>query len=85
MEKIVRIKLKQELMSKVKGNISVHSVDDTLIIDIQSENENKFHYTINTLSAKISAGLSSKIIADIVVKKYKAFILSQHFYGKIYW
>ena len=84
MEKIVRIKLKQELMSKVKGNISVHSVDDTLIIDIQSETENKFHYTINSLSAKIYAGLSSKIIADIVVKKYKAFILSQHFYGKIY-
>lgn len=82
MERIFRMKLKKQLQERIKGDISVHIIDDTLIIDIQPVGCWTWHYTINNLAVQISTGLSSRIVADVIVKQYKKYILSEHFYSK---
>lgn len=82
MERIFRMKLKKQLQERIKGDISVHIIDDTLIIDIQPVGCWTWHYTIKNLAVQISTGLSSRIVADVIVKQYKKYILSEHFYSK---
>lgn len=82
MERIFTNALKKQLKQRIKGYLSVHIVDDTLIIDIQPVGCWTWHYTINNLAVQISAGLSSRIVADVIVKQYKKYILSKHFYSK---
>ena len=82
MEKIFRVKLKKQLQERIKGDISVHIIDDTLIIDIQPVCLRAWHYTINNIAVQMSTGLSSRIVADVIVKQYKKYILSQHFHTK---
>lgn len=82
MEKIFRVKLKKQLQERIKGCISVHILDDTLIIDINTVYLKAWHYTINNIAAQLSTCLSSRIVADVIVKQYKKYILSQHFYVK---
>ena len=57
-------------------------VDDTLIVDIQPVGCWTWHYNINNLAVQMSTGLSSRIVADVIVKQYKKYILSEHFYLK---
>lgn len=80
MEKIFRMKLKRQLQERIKGDISVHVIDDTLIIDINPLGLNPFHYIINNIAVQISIGLSSKIVSDVIVKQYKKYILNQYFH-----
>ena len=82
MERIFANALKKQLKQRIKCDLSVHIVDDTLIVDIQSVGCCTWHYTINNLDVQISTGLSSRIVADVIVKKYKKYILSNHFYSK---
>ena len=82
MERIFTNALKKQLRQRVKGHLSVHIINDTLIIDIQSIGCCNWHYTIDNLAVQMSAGLSSRIVADVIVKQYKKYILSQHFYTK---
>lgn len=82
MERIFRAKLKKQLLERIKGDVSVHVIDDILIIDINSLGLYQWHYTINNIAVQMSAGLSSRIVADVIVKQYKKYILSQHFYTK---
>ena len=82
MERIFRAKLKKQLRECIKGDISVHIIDDILIIDVNSLSLQPWHYTINNIAVQMSAGLSSRIVADVIVKQYKKYILSQHFYTK---
>ena len=79
MEKIFRMKLKRQLQERIKGDISVHVIDDTLIIDINPLGLNPFHYIINNIAVQMSIGLSSKIVSDVIVKQYKKYILNQYF------
>ena len=72
----------EQLKQRIKGDLSVHIVDDTLIVDIQPVGSWTWHYTINNLAVQVSTGLSSRIVADIIVKQYKRYILSEHFYSK---
>ena len=74
--------LKKQLKQRIKGDLSVHIVDDTLIIDIQPVGCWSWHYTINNLAVQMSTGLSSRIVADVIVKQYRKYILSKHFYLK---
>lgn len=69
---------KKQLKQRIKRDLSVHIVDDTLIVDIQPVGCYTWHYTINNLAVQISTGLSSRI-----VKQYKKYILSKQFYSKI--
>lgn len=82
MERIFTNALKKQLKRRIKGYLSVHAVDDTLIVDIQPAGCWTWHYTINNLAVQISTGLSSRIVADVIVKQYKKYILSEHFYTK---
>lgn len=81
MERIFTNALKKQLSQRIKGVLSVHIVDDTLIVDIEPFGCCPWHYTINNLSEQISTGLSSIIVAE-VVKQYKKYILSKHFYSR---
>lgn len=80
MEKIFRVKLKRQLQERIKGDVSVHIIDDTLIIDINPIGLNPWHYTISNIAAQISIGLSVKIVSDVIVKQYKKYILKQYFH-----
>lgn len=82
MERIFTNALKKQLKQRIKGYLSVHIVDDTLIIDIQPVGCWSWHYTINNLAVQMSTGLSSRIVADVIVKQYRKYILSKHFYLK---
>lgn len=79
MEKIFRVKLKRQLQERIKGNISVHIIDDILIIDINPLGLNPWHYTISNIAVQISIGLSVKIVSDVIVKQYRKYILNQYF------
>lgn len=79
MERIFTNALKKQLKQRIKGDLSVHIVDDTLIVDIQPVGCWTWHYTINNLAVKISTGLSSRIVADDIVKQYKKYIFNKHF------
>ena len=82
MERIFTNALKKQLRQRIKGDLSVNIVDDTLIIDIQPVGYRAWRYTINNLAVQILTGLSSRIVADVIVKQYKKYILSEHFYSK---
>lgn len=82
MERILINALKKQLRQCIKGDVYVHVKDDTLIINIQSVGCWSWHYIINNLAVQISTGLSSRIVADVIVKQYRNFILSKHFYSK---
>ena len=82
MERIFTNALKKQLKQLIKGYVYVHVKDDTLIVDIQSVGCWSWHYIINNLAVQMSTGLSSKIVADVIVKQYRNFILSKHFYSK---
>lgn len=79
MERIFTNALKKQLRQCIKGDLSVHIVDDTIIVEIQPVGCCTWHYTIKNLAAQISTGLSSRIVADIIVKQYKKYILNKHF------
>ena len=79
MERIFTNALKKQLRRRIKGDLSVHVVDDTLIVDIQPVGCWTWHYTINNLAVQMSTGLSSIIVANVIVKQYKKHILNQHF------
>lgn len=82
MESIFTNALKKQLKRCIKGVISVYVKDDVLIIDIQPADCCPWHYTINNLAVQISTGLSSRIVADVIVKQYKKYVISKHFYSK---
>lgn len=79
MERIFTNALKKQLKQRIKGDLSVHIVDDTLIVDIQPVGCLTWHCTINNLAVQISTGLSSRIVADVIVKQYKKYILNKYF------
>lgn len=80
MERILTNALKKQLRQRIKGNLYVHVKDDTLIVDIKTTDLCIWHYTINNLAVQLSTGLSSRIVADVITKQYKKYILSKHFY-----
>lgn len=82
MERIFTNVLKKQLKHRIKGDLSVHIVDDTLIVDIQAVGCRSWHYTINNLAVQASTDLSSRIVADVIVKQYKKYIISEHFHSK---
>lgn len=82
MEKIFSVKLKKQLQERIKGDISVHIIDDTLIIDINPFGLCPWFYTIKNIAEQMATGLSSRNVADVIVKQYKKHIISQHFYSK---
>ena len=79
MERIFTNALKKQLRQRIKGDLYLHVKDDTLIVDIKTADRIIWHYTINNLAVQLSTGLSSRIVADVIVKQYKKYILEQYF------
>lgn len=79
MERIFTNVLKKQLKQRIKGDLSVNIVDDTLIVYIKPVGCWTWHYTINNLAVQMSIGLSSRIVADVIVKQYKKYILNKYF------
>ena len=48
MERTFTNALKKQLKQRIKGDLSVHIVDDTLIVDIKTLGCYIWHYTIDT-------------------------------------
>lgn len=82
MERIFTNALKKQLRQRIKGDLSVHVIGDTLIVDIQPIGLWTWRYTMDILAVQMSTGLSNRIVADDIVKQYKKDILSKHFYSK---
>ena len=80
MERIFKNALKKQLSRRVKGIVTVHIVNNILIVDINSLDGCSYHYTINNIAVQLSVGLSSKIVADVIVKDYKKHILNHYFH-----
>lgn len=80
MEKIFTRALHEQLRKRVRGYITVHIVQDTLIVDIRKNDSTHWQYTINNLAVQLSVGLSSRIVADVIVKQYKTYILKTYFH-----
>ena len=81
-EIIFRQSLKNELKNRVKGEIYVHNVDDTLIVSILNHPLSEFRYTMNNLSYNIQYGLSSRVVADTIISTYKRYIYNKFFIKK---
>lgn len=82
-EIIFRQSLKNELKKRVKGEIYVHNVDDTLIVSITSHSLPEFRYTMNNLYYNIQYGLSSRVVADTIISTYKRYIYNKFFIKRI--
>lgn len=80
MEKVFAQALKVQLRKKIRGVISVHIVEDTLIIDIRRNCNTPWRYTLSNIAVQLSIGLSSRIVADVIVKAYKTHILNSYFH-----
>lgn len=80
MEKIFTRALHEQLRKKVRGYIKIHIIDDTLIVDIRKNEYTSWRYTITNLAVQLSVGLSSRIVADVIVKQYKKYILNTYFH-----
>lgn len=80
MEKVFAQALKDQLRRKIRGVISIHIVEDTLIVDIRRNGSTPWRYTIKNIAVQLSVGLSSRIVADVIVKQYKNYILKTYFH-----
>ncbi len=80
MNKIFLKKLYKRLSAKVKGHISLTIISDTLVVDIQLNPYTvPFHYTVKGIYCQLSAGTTSKIMADVIISEYKKQILKSYF------
>lgn len=82
MERIFINGLKKQLKQRIKGTISAHIINNTLIVDIVDGVFQCWKYTLCNISMQLASGLSSRIVADVITKEYKKYILSIHFYTK---
>ena len=80
MNKLYTCAIKKELSRDIKGDISVHTIGDMLVIDIVPIEGLAWRYTLNKLSQQMRLGMTGKIIADEVYEEYMRFILSEYFY-----
>ena len=79
MQKIFITNLKKSLQEKVKGNVFVHIVDGTLVVEITATGILEWRYIVKNVDMQIVKGLSSKYMSQEIIKKYRNFILSVYF------
>lgn len=79
MEGIFIKNLKKQLNETIKGDLFVHIINDKLVVDIQPPGLWTWRYTLDNIRMNIAMGLSSTYTANVIVKKYKKYILSNHF------
>lgn len=82
MERIFTNNLKKELIKFVKCEVSVHIIDNTLVVHLSSNIISPFIYTLDNIAGEIVQGLSAINVAQAIVKQYKKYILNRYFYSK---
>lgn len=80
--KIFANKVRKALHKKIKGYSNCWVEDDVLISDIQPLGIYTYHFTISEISTHISHGLTADQVAIDIIKGYRDYILSEHFYFK---
>ena len=79
MEQIFKLKLSDQLKKAVRGEISIHIINDKLVVDID-KGYLAYRYTVNNISTHIVQGLTTKILATRITEGYRKWILSNYFY-----
>lgn len=82
MERVFMNNIKKQLTKRIIGEIYVHIIDDTLIVDINPLGYVPWHFIIKNIAVQLSTGLTSRIVSDVIVKQYKKYILSVYFNKK---
>lgn len=75
-------KVRKALHKKIKGYSNCWVDDDVLIADIQPLGIYTYHFTITRISTYISHGLTAEQVSRDIIKGYRDYILSEHFYFK---
>lgn len=73
--------IKNKLRKQIKGVISVHVIEDILVVDITNGIFQNWRYTVAIQSVKLPLDLAIKIIPNVIVKQYKNDILDCYFYN----
>lgn len=82
MKSIFANKVRKILHKKIKGYSNCWIQDDVLIADIQPLGIYTYHFTLSDISNYISHGLTAEQVAKDIIKGYRDYILSEHFYFK---
>lgn len=75
-------KVRKGLHKKIKGYSNCWVQDDVLIADIQPLGIYTYHFTLPEISVYISHGLTAEEVSRDIIKGYRDYILSEHFYFK---
>lgn len=75
-------KVRKALHKKIKGYSNCRVQNDVLIADIQPLGIYTYHFTISEISTHISYGLTAEQVSRDIIKGYRDYILSEHFYFK---
>lgn len=75
-------KVRKALHKKIKGYSNCWIKNDVLIVDIQPLGIYTYHFTISDISNHISHGLTADHVTKDIIKGYRDYILSEHFYFK---
>lgn len=75
-------KVRKALHKKIKGYSKCWVKNDILIVDIQPQGIYTYHFTISNISEHICKGLTAEQVAKDIIKGYRDYILSEHFYFK---
>lgn len=75
-------KVRKILHKKIKGYSNCWVEGDVLVSDIQPLGIYTYHFTISEISKHISHGLTAEQVSRDIIKGYRDYILSEHFYFK---
>lgn len=75
-------KVRKALHKKIKGYSNCWVDNDVLVADIQPLGIYTYHFTISEISRHISHGLTVEQVSRDIIKGYRDYILSEHFYFK---
>ena len=75
-------KVRKLLHKKIKGYSNCWVENNVLIADIQPLGIYTYHFTISEISNHISHGLTAEQVSRDIIKGYRDYILSEHFYFK---
>lgn len=75
-------KVRKALHKKIKGYSNCWVQNDVLVADIQPLGIYTYHFTISEISTHISHGLTAEQVSRDIIKGYRDYILSAHFYFK---
>lgn len=82
MEQIFSANLKEAIQQSIKGRVSVHVVNDTLIVDITTSHHTDFRFLEANISIKINRGLTSEYLSARILQAYRKFIINKFFVKK---